>query len=67
MTNYPLMTKTLQILKEDIGASPLTPVLKSYMIGLVNCLEQYLPHLYVMLPRVVDESEIFEEIQETST
>jgi hypothetical protein len=49
------MTQTLNILKEDIGASPLTPVLKSYMIGLVNCLEQYLPHLYIMLPRVIED------------
>ncbi len=55
MINYNLMVKTLKILKEDIGASPLTPVLKSYMIGLVNCLEQYLPHLYLMLPRVIEE------------
>lgn len=54
--NYSLMTKTLQILKNDIGASRLTPIMKEYMIGLVKCLEQYLEHLYIMLPAVIEEA-----------
>lgn len=49
------MTKTLQQLKNDIGASRLTDLRKSYMIGLVLCLEQYLEHLYIMLPVVRED------------
>lgn len=61
MTNYSLMTQTLQILKEDIGASPLTDYRKEYMIGLVKCLEQYLEHLYIMLPAVIEEAPTHEK------
>ena len=56
MTNYSLMTQTLQQLKDDIGASPLTDLRKEYMIGLVLSLEQYLENLYIMLPRVIEEA-----------
>lgn len=52
MSNYSQAVLALNQIKEDIGASPLTPVLKEYMIGLIVCLEQYLPHLYIMLPAV---------------
>lgn len=56
MSNYSLMTQTLQQLKNDIGASSLTDIRKEYMIGLVLSLEQYIENLYIMLPRVIEEA-----------
>ncbi len=54
--NFSLMNQTLQDLKKDIGASPLTEIRKSYMIGLIESLEQYLPNLYILLPRVIEDN-----------
>lgn len=55
MTNFSQASLALNELKEDIGASPLTDLRKSYMLGLILSLEQDLQHLYIMLPRVIEE------------
>lgn len=61
MNNYFQAVSALNEIKEDIGASRLTPLLQSYMIGLVLCLEQYLEHLYIMLPAVIEEAPTHEK------
>ena len=47
----------LEELRQDIKASRLDPHMQNYMEGLIECLEQYLSRIYVMLPSVVDENQ----------
>lgn len=53
--NYSLMTKTLNLLKEDIGASRLGDYKKNFLVGLIDILVYCMDQVYIMLPAKIDD------------